>query len=293
MMFDISKDGDTNMKNLIIIGASGCGRDTYELALSLPEYKKSFAVKGFLDSRSHILDGYKNYPPVISSAEDYEIQKDDIFVCAQGDSPAREKFTKIIQEKGGNFTTLISPLAIINKNAKIGSGCIICQYANIGADAVIENNVRIQAFANIGHDSHIGEYATLQCYAFTGGFSGVGKGATLCTGAKWLPHKKIGKNSLIGAGSVVIQNIEDDTHVFGVPAKPISSDKKTFITLTEIENLFELPAKSLNPETDLESLDSYDSFAKLSLISFLEEHGKSDAADLVKRFKTVRDILCC
>ena len=282
------------MKNLIIIGASGCGRDTYELAISTHEYQKSFIIKGFLDSRKHILDEYKNYPKVLCSVEDYVIQEDDVFVCAQGDSPAREKFTKRIQEKGGVFITLISPLAVVNKNAKIGNGCIICRYANIGADAVLENNVRIQAFSNIGHDSHIQDFATLQCYAFTGGFSEVGAGATLCTGAKLLPHKKIGTNAFVGAGSVVFQNIEAEKHVFGVPAKQISEESKAEISsikISDIENLFELPTGTLKEDTKLKDLECYDSIAKMELLNFLEEHNKTVSIDSIHLLRTVKDVL--
>ena len=210
------------MKNLIIIGASGCGRDTYELAISTHEYQKSFIIKGFLDSRKHILDEYKNYPPVLCSVEDYEIQEDDVFVCAQGDSPAREKFTKRIQEKGGVFITLISPLAVVNKNAKIGNGCIICQYANIGADAVIENNVRIQAFSNIGHDAQLGDYVTIESYSFLGGHSEIGDESVMHVRSTLIRQKKIGKRAEVGTHSVVIRNVKDGEHVFGNPAKRIA-----------------------------------------------------------------------
>ena len=34
-------------------------------------------------------------------------------------------------------------------------------------------------------------------------------------------HKKIGDNCVVGAGSVVMRNVKDNTHVLGNPAKKI------------------------------------------------------------------------
>ena len=199
----------------------------------------------------------------------------------------------MIKAKGGEFITLISPLAVIAQNVKIGSGCIICPYVHIGSDAVIGDNVRIQAFSNVGHDSQIDAYATLQCYAFTGGFSRVGSEATLCTGAKLLPHKIVADKAVVGAGSVVVQNVAEEVHVFGLPAKEISVTERPALSLTDVEKALELEEGSLHGETLLDSLDCYDSFAKLSLISLLGAHGKHISVDVTQEWKTVGDILHC
>lgn len=72
------------MKKLIIIGARGFGREVFSLATRSIGYNEEFSIKGFLDSKSDVLDEFENYPPIIGSVEDYEIQEDDVFVCALG-----------------------------------------------------------------------------------------------------------------------------------------------------------------------------------------------------------------
>ena len=73
------------MKNLIIIGARGFGRE-YCNSLKLYEnYGKEFIIKGFLDDKVEALDVFSGYPPILSSVEEYEIEEDDIFTCALGD----------------------------------------------------------------------------------------------------------------------------------------------------------------------------------------------------------------
>ena len=209
------------MKNLIIIGASGCGRETYCLATTCPEYNVEWRVKGFLDSRLNVLDGYEGYPPILGGAEEYEVQSDDVFVCAQGDSPARKKYTQLIEQKGGTFISLISPEAAIGKNTKIGRGCVISANVRISCDIEIGNHVKIQNFTTLGHDVKIGDFATLQCYCFFGGFSRVEEECMIYTGAKILPHKTVGKGASVGAGSVVVRNVKPFITIHGNPASKL------------------------------------------------------------------------
>ena len=73
------------MKNLLIIGARGFGREVYSLAKEAQGYHKEFVVKGFLDDKADALNGMGNYPPIIDSVEHYLPEEDDVFVCALGD----------------------------------------------------------------------------------------------------------------------------------------------------------------------------------------------------------------
>jgi acyl carrier protein len=55
--------------------------------------------------------------------------------------------------------------------------------------------------------------------------------------------------------------------------------------------MLELEAGTLTPETELTSVDEYDSMAKLSLIVlFDEECGKKLTGEEIRTFKTVGDI---
>lgn len=59
-----------------------------------------------------------------------------------------------------------------------------------------------------------------------------------------------------------------------------------------LEDMLELESGSLSPETELTSIDEYDSMAKLSLIVlFDEECNKKLTGEEIRTFKTVDDIL--
>lgn len=209
------------MKNLLIIGARGFGREVYAIALESVGYGEDFLVKGFLDDKSDALDGYKDYPPIISSCEAYEIQKDDVFICALGFPNMKKKYASIILEKGGKFINLIHKRAYIGKNTTLGTGCIVGREASISCDIKVGDFVTIQGFSAIGHDAVIGAWCHLNTYSFMGGFSALEDEATLQTGAILVPHKKVGRRSVLGANSVAIKNIKDDITAFGLPAQKV------------------------------------------------------------------------
>ena len=59
-----------------------------------------------------------------------------------------------------------------------------------------------------------------------------------------------------------------------------------------LEDMLELDGGSLKPETDLSSIDEYDSMAKLSLIVLMDDEcGKKLTGEQIREFKTVQDVL--
>lgn len=62
--------------------------------------------------------------------------------------------------------------------------------------------------------------------------------------------------------------------------------------ITLLEDMLELDGGSLTPETELSSIEEYDSMAKLSLIVLMDEEcGKKLTGEKIREFKTIQDIL--
>jgi len=209
------------MKNLIIIGARGWGREVYDIASACILAGADFLVKGFLDDKADALGSYNNYPPIISSVEEYCIQQDDVFVCALGDVNYKRIYVQKIMDKGGEFVSLIHPTAVLGNNAKIGKGCIVGAYANISCDTQIGDFVTFSIKAGMGHDSIIGDYSHVGGLSNISGFVRIGDCVTIHPCCNIIPHKKIGDNATIGTGSVVLNNVKSGVTVFGNPAKKL------------------------------------------------------------------------
>lgn len=207
------------MYNLLIIGARGYGREFYNSYTQHPT--PNTVIKGFLDDDATVLDGFGSYPSILGSVEDYQIAPNDLFYCALGDNKARSKYIKIIKDKGGYFPAMIHPTAIVHPTAIIGEGVTVGQFCTISSDVNIGQFSMIFGYSNLGHDTIIGENCSLGTYTFTGGFCHIEDGATLHTRSTILPHKKVGADAIVGAGSVVIKNVKPKTSVFGNPATVI------------------------------------------------------------------------
>lgn len=207
------------MKHLIIIGARGFGREVYNLFLACNT--TSMDCKGFLDDKVDALDGYHNYPPIISSVEDYIIEDDDVFICALGDVNYKRYYSEMILSKGGQFVSLIHPEAKISMNTTIGAGCIIEKHSVISCDAKLGDFVTVMPSAVLGHDITIGDWSHVGSFSFMGGFSKLGDSVTIHPSANILPHKTVGNNATVGAGAVVIRSVKAGLTVMGNPAKKL------------------------------------------------------------------------
>ncbi len=213
---------EINMKHLIIITAGGFGREIYDLATEAVGYQTDFVIKGFIDDNLQALDRFNGYPPILGSVDDYQIFKDDVFVCAVGSVKTKKKLTEKIIAKGGEFYTLISKSASISKmNVQIGKGCIICADARLHCEVKVGNHVTIQPKAILGHDVVVEDWCLINAFADCGGASHLEEGATMHTTSFLLPEKRMGAYSTLGAGSVAIRNIKPGAIMLGVPAKEV------------------------------------------------------------------------
>lgn len=215
------------MKNLIIIGAGGYGREIFDFAHDSKGYGTEFVIKGFIDENPKALDSYRGYPPILKKVSEYEPEENDVFICAIGSVKPKKKCCEIILNKGGQFISLISNRAYVSSyNTKIGKGCIICPDSRVHCDVTIGDFVTLQPNAVLGHDVKVGNWCHINDYADCGGATHIGDEVTIHTHSFILPGFKVEKGATIGAGSIVVRNVKEEVVMFGNPARPLPLPKK-------------------------------------------------------------------
>ncbi len=129
------------MKTLLIVGAGGLGRETYQWVSDQEKVEKRWDVIGFLDDDPHALDNYTLSAKIIGTVKDYEPKDGDEVVCAIGDTEVIADICPVLLDKGAVFATVIHPTALLADTCQIGKGVIVGPYAIISTDAKIADFV--------------------------------------------------------------------------------------------------------------------------------------------------------
>lgn len=212
------------MKKLIIFGGSGIGMIAASVANDLGYYE----IVGFLNDIVPVgteIGRFKKIP-VIGKTEDYKnylADKNTYFfigyVGLQDEKKTFEKITRLdIQEH--RWATLIHPSAIIPKGfCDIGNGVLFAPLVQLSPDTAISDNCILLANSFIGHDSFLDKFAHVATNGVVGANVHIGKAVHIGSNATLREKLKIGDYSLVGAGSVVIKDVPENSVVAGNPAR--------------------------------------------------------------------------
>ncbi|CAN5495113.1 dTDP-4-amino-4,6-dideoxy-D-glucose acetyltransferase VioB [soil metagenome] len=228
------------MNNLLIIGAGGFGREVLMMAIDNPSFGIDWVIKGFLDSRTNVLDGFVKDSAQLPEAMDYSPEKrarynrdypvvgdplqyvpvpGDVFLCAVGDPAERRKYAQPLIDKGAHFIRLVHPLAAVSTFASIGAGSIISAYASLSPDSRIGRHVSISSYTAVAHDVGIADWVEIGAHCLIAGNVSISSGARIHPGSVLTPKSTIGQRAVVAAGSVVFKSVPADTTVIGNPAR--------------------------------------------------------------------------
>ena len=119
------------------------------------------------------------------------------------------------------FATLINLSVMCSRHIAVGAGSVICAGTIITVDVSIGDHVLINLDCTIGHDAVIHDFVTIYPSVNVSGNVMVGEGAELGTGMQIIQGKSIGRESVVGAGAVVVRDIPEKCTAVGSPAKPV------------------------------------------------------------------------
>lgn len=143
-------------------------------------------------------------------------------VVSVGNNISRQQ---IVERLGANceYATVTHPSANISPNAKIDIGTVVMQGCTIQSEAQIGRHCIINTNSSIDHECVIEDFVHISPQATLCGNVHVGMGAWIGAATVVIPGVKIGRWSVIGAGSVVVSDIPDGAVAYGNPCRIRSS----------------------------------------------------------------------
>ncbi|MDF2542576.1 MAG: transferase [Herbinix sp.] len=210
------------MDNIIIIGSSGHAKVVCDIIEKEGKYKISGLIDPFRQKGEETLE-YK----VLGKEEDLpELIKEHNLIggiIAIGDNYNRFKVANKINElvTDFHFITAIHPNAIISNNVEIGEGTVIMGGVCVNSCCKIGKFCILNTNSSLDHDAIMSDFSSIAPGVSIGGYFKLGSFSAICIGASIIQHITVGMHTIVGAGSVVLNDIGDYKLAYGIPAHEI------------------------------------------------------------------------
>ena len=208
-------------KKALIIGAGSYGE-----VLSVYLIEAGYKIVGFIDDDHQKIGTSIHNIPVLGSFKDLVENKIktpfEVVFCSIGDNKIRVKYLSELRKLNMEIPNFIHSSVQITTKTTLGKGvyifpnCTLMPFTNLGDYTMVSIGTVITHHANIGKGVLISCGVTVGAFAKVENMAVLGVGSTIKSGAI-----NIGRQSIVGAGSVVIRDVHEKSVVVGNPAKVI------------------------------------------------------------------------
>ncbi len=204
------------MRDIVIVGAGGHGRETLDVIESMNREKSVWRFLGFVDddpAPTFVAEDLLLGP--ISAMRDIDAS----YVIAIGSPAVRAKVELVISTWRQPAARLVHASATIGHVVQIGDGVIVAAGARVTTNVSLGHHVHVNVNAVVSHDCIVGSHTSVSPGAHLNGAVVVGERVLIGAGAIVLPQVRIGDGATVGAGAVVTEDVADGRTVVGLPAK--------------------------------------------------------------------------
>lgn len=195
-------------------------RDVLQIVKDVNHVSPKWNIKGFIADWGQDIKTLTNGEfGIIGTLDEWQPEKNEVFVCAIITPEKKEKVVKQLKDRGAEFINVIHPTVALDDYCEIGEGVVVYPHCFLGANARIGNYVALHPTAVIGHDVVVGDFSTISGLSGILGGVKLGKRVYIGYSVTIVPEKEVGDDAFVGAGSVVIRNVAEGTTVFGNPAR--------------------------------------------------------------------------
>lgn len=214
------------MKDLVIVGAGGFGRETIDTVHALNNEHDEWHVVGVVDdapSSDNLARLAALEVPFLGGVDDLPHGSD--VAIGVGNPHARRLLADLLRNRGHRCPSLIHPTAIVGSQFVHGEGLIVLGGVSIGTNVAVGDHVHLNAHAVIGHDVRVRDVVSINPNATISGECIIGSTTLVGASSTVLQQLSIGSDATIGAAACVTRSLPDGCTAVGVPAQPLQKGK--------------------------------------------------------------------
>ena len=202
------------MKKVIILGAGSLAAEIREwIAI---DRETEINIVGFWDPFCEEVSLFD-----LPVYKDFSSLRNLPFITGIGSVKFRKEAVNAALNAGLQAINYVHCTSLVSPSAILGQGVFIAPNCSIAANVKVADFVHLNVGCAVGHDVKISEHTILLGSNTVNGCVTLESACTLGSGCIIHPGVTIGKDSIIGIGSVVIRNVNRNCTVFGNPAKKL------------------------------------------------------------------------
>lgn len=214
---------NSEIVKVIVVGASGFGRESLDVLQAMIEAGSSVEIVGVIDDYPSPINvkRLENRDVRFIGSIDYFLEnfdRDVRYLLGIGNPAIREMLVEKVEAAGFTPFIAIHPTAIIGTELSHSSGVIVCAGAVISTNVRLGNHVHINPNVTIGHDSILEDFVSVNPAAVISGEVVLKKSVLVGANATILQGLVIEQQALVGASSCVTKNVPSKVIVKGIPA---------------------------------------------------------------------------
>jgi sugar O-acyltransferase (sialic acid O-acetyltransferase NeuD family) len=210
------------IKDLVIVGAGGLGREMAFLVEQINLDRPSWNVLGFYDDAKPsglVIDNL----PILGNTRSLIADGREVSVLIAIANPlTRQSIVSRLANSSFLFPSFVHPnVNMTGSKNLIGSGSIVAAGCQLTVGIRIGAFVIINLSCTVGHDVKFGDFCSVMPGCNISGNVEIGERTLIGTGAQLLQGLHVSNDCIIGAGAVVRNSLRERGTYVGVPAKRI------------------------------------------------------------------------